>query len=97
MTFVLVATVVIPRAGSYGASAAVALALAAAGAITYYQFPVGPVLAVARYWRLVALSLVTVGVLAVPASPVVPIGLLTFVLYFFRLKNQCSLDGFDCW
>ena len=84
VTFVLVSAVLIPHAGSYGASAAVALALGGAGVITYHQFPLAQVLAVARFWRLVFLGLIASGVLVLPLTPV-STGLLAVVLFISLL------------
>lgn len=85
VTFVLAAAVLVPRAGSYGASAAVALAFGTAAVITYHQFPLAPVLAVARFWRVMLLGLVALGALALPSPPLVPVGILTIVFYVWLL------------
>lgn len=86
LTFVVVSAILVPGSGSYGASIAVVIALLTAGIITYLKFPLGPVLAAANYWRLLALGLGSVGVLMLPAIPsvlaalvAVLFGLLLFV------------------
>ncbi len=92
-TFILAAAILVPGRGSYGASLAVALAFGSAGIITYYQSPLGPVLSVARFWRLILVGLIALGVMVLPLPPVAPARLLAIVLYFclLFLSNVVSI------
>ena len=85
VTFIVAAAILVPHAGSYGAASAVALALAVAGVITFYQFPLNPVLAAANYWRHVLFGLAAMGILVVPSFSVIPMGLIAIMGFFVLL------------
>jgi O-antigen/teichoic acid export membrane protein len=84
-TFVLASALLIPHAGSYGAASAIALALACAAVITYYQFPLAPVLSQARFWPLVLLGLLASGILFLPHLASIPSGMLALAIYVVLL------------
>lgn len=87
-TFLIIAAVLVPRLGSLGAAVAIALAQGCAAVITYFQFPLVPVLAVARYGRIVLLGFVALGVLGalgLTSNPPALMGLVAIVIYIILL------------
>ncbi len=85
ITFLLAAAVLVPRLGSFGASVAIALAQLCAGVVTYFQFPLVPVLAIARFWPLLLSGLTALSVLALTSSPPALMGLVAIVIYIILL------------
>ena len=87
-TFLIIAAVIVPHLGSLGAAVAIALAQGCAAVITYLQFPLASVLAVARYGRIVLLGFVALGVLGVlglTSNPPALMGLVAILIYIILL------------
>jgi len=81
LTFIVVCAALISRTGSYGASVAVASALGIAGMLSYYKFPLAQVLAIARFWRLLFLGLLSLGIIALPLALGIPLGLISVIFF----------------
>ena len=83
--FALGAVVLVPRYGAHGVSVALASAVVCAAVITCFQFHLGSVLAVARFWRLLLLGILAYGVMVLPFSSAVWEDLLATALFVVSL------------
>lgn len=92
-TFVLGALFMVPRWGALGASGAVSLAVGVAGAVSYFTFSLGPVLAKGRYWRVVLSGAVAAIPFFVPGPPVEFLGAAAVGLFGGALFVTGAVDG----
>ena len=85
MVFLLASAALVADLGSFGASWAMLLAMGSGGVLAYHQFSMAPVLAVARYWRLVLLGFLALGALGMRFIPPVPMAVGICAFYFLLL------------
>lgn len=81
ITFIVAALLLTPHYDAKGTSGAVVIACFAAAAVSYKLFALGPLLAAARYWRILMVATPAVLIQFIDALPTVAAGLLSICLF----------------